>query len=243
MRDQEDFSGLHHHDRHLVVWSTTAAFAVHADGHDWAVLPSHALWVPAGTPHSGTVLRPGRSHDVLLDTGRSPFPRAEATDVLLTPLIRELLAHLARDRERTRTRLRAENLLLDLLEGVPGAAFRLPMPQDARIRTIAEALVADPSDSRDLSAWADTVNAGARTLTRLFVRETGMPFGQWRAHARVRAALGQLAQGSSVAATARAVGYRRPAAFTDAFRRLTGRSPSDYQAHLHSEGDRGRPSR
>lgn len=157
--------------------------------------------------------------------------------------MRELLTYLGRRRERTRARSQAESLLLELLQSDSGAAFRLPMPQDTRIRTIAEALIADPSNRRDLYAWADAVNAGARTITRLFVRETGMPFGQWRAHARIHAALGHLVRGSSVAATARAVGYRTPAAFADAFRRLTGQSPSDYQADLRSGGNRGRLSR
>ncbi|WP_238589326.1 helix-turn-helix domain-containing protein [Pseudonocardia sp. HH130629-09] len=61
----------------------------------------------------------------------------------------------------------------------------------------------------------------------MFRAETGMTFAQWRTHARVRAALVLLARGTSVGATARAVGYRKPGAFAEAFRRVTGRAPSD----------------
>jgi hypothetical protein len=62
------------------------------------------------------------------------------------------------------------------------------------------------------------------TLSRLFRAETGLSFATWRAHVRVRAAVPLLAGGTSVSATARAVGYRKPSAF----RRVTGQTPGTY---------------
>lgn len=67
--------------------------------------------------------------------------------------------------------------------------------------------------------------------TRLFAGETGMTFARWRTQVRIRAALTHLARGTSVGATARAVGYRKPGAFGDAFHRITGQSPSIYLAN------------
>lgn len=104
----------------------------------------------------------------------------------------------------------------------------MPLPEDPRARAIADAVIADPADGRGLDAWARYANTGVRTITRLFTRETGMSFAQWRTHVRVRAALGHLARGVPVGRTARAVGYRKPGAFSEAFRRVTGRSPGTY---------------
>jgi AraC-like DNA-binding protein len=72
------------------------------------------------------------------------------------------------------------------------------------------------------------VHAGVRTLSRLFAAETGLSFAQWRTRIRIRAAIEHLAEGASVNATARAVGYRKPDAFIAAFRRATGQTPGTY---------------
>lgn len=102
------------------------------------------------------------------------------------------------------------------------------MPTDPRVRVIAERLLADPSDQRELTHWADQVHTSVRTLTRLFPAETGVSSSAWRTQVRIRAAIELLARGTAVNATARAVGYRRPSAFISAFRRVTGQTPGAY---------------
>ncbi|WP_405485792.1 helix-turn-helix domain-containing protein [Nocardia sp. NBC_00511] len=57
-----------------------------------------------------------------------------------------------------------------------------------------------------------------------------MTFAEWRTHIRMRAALTLLARGTSVGATARAVGYRKPSAFAATFHRVTGQQPSIYRS-------------
>jgi AraC-like DNA-binding protein len=96
------------------------------------------------------------------------------------------------------------------------------------VRAIAEQLLADPADPRELTDWADHVHASVRTLTRLFPAETGLSFAAWRTQVRIRAAIQLLADGTAVNATARAVGYTRPSAFISAFRRITGQTPGTY---------------
>ena len=87
------------------------------------------------------------------------------------------------------------------------------MPRDPRARTIAERLIADPADSRELAAWADDVHAGVRTLSRLFLSETGLSFASWRTQVRIHAAI-QLLAGRDDGRRRRAtVGYRKTSAF------------------------------
>ena len=50
----------------------------------------------------------------------------------------------------------------------------VPTCNDARLRRVTEALLADPADPRGLDAFAELAGASARTLARLFRRETGM---------------------------------------------------------------------
>ncbi|GAA5042137.1 helix-turn-helix domain-containing protein [Nocardia callitridis] len=219
----------HHHDEHMICWSAMATVALRIDDREWLVPPTHALWVPAGTTHITATVRPGQGHVVLLDPARCSITWSEPTAVLITPLIRELILHLGSHREERELRAYIEPLLLALLEPVPSNTFQLPLPVDPRARLIAETLIADPADRRDLTAWALHTHSSVRTLSRLFTRETGMTFVGWRAHLRVRAALTHLADGTPVSATARAVGYHKPGAFAAAFHRITGQHPSAYR--------------
>lgn len=217
-----------HPGHHMILWSATATVAVRTGSRDWLVPPTHGLWMPAGTDHAAEVVHPGRSYGVLLSVDRCPPIWTGPTGVLITPLIRELIVHLDRHPEPPAARAQAETLLLALLEPVPSTTFHVPMPTDPRIRAIADRLVAKPADDRDLVAWARDTNTSVRTISRLFTQETGMSFARWRTHVRIRAALHHLARGLPVSATARAVGYRKPGAFSEAFRRVTGQHPGIY---------------
>jgi AraC-like DNA-binding protein len=73
--------------------------------------------------------------------------------------------------------------------------------------------------------------AGARTLERLFQKETGMTFGKWRQQLRLLHALRLLAGGRSVTAVALEVGYDSTSAFIAMFKRTLGTTPH-YRAAL-----------
>ena len=217
-------TGQHVHPDHLIAWSATATVSVRTGSRDWLVPPTHALWIPARFPHTTEVNRPGRGYAVVIDRGHWTVAWTEPTGILITPLIRELIIHLDRHPDRT-----AVALLLSLLEPAPNTTFHVPLPTDDRIRAIADALIADPADQRDLTSWAHATNTSVRTITRLFADQTGMTFAQWRTLVRIRAALPHLARGTSVGATARAVGYRKPGAFAETFHRVTGQHPGVYR--------------
>jgi AraC-like DNA-binding protein len=114
------------------------------------------------------------------------------------------------------------------LTPLPPYDIHVTLPADPRIRVIAERLVADPADPRELTAWADYTHTGLRTLSRLFRNETGLSFARWRTQVRVRAAIPMLAAGATVDSVARHVGYRKTSAFIAAFRRVTGQTPGTY---------------
>src|SRR3546814_638212 len=111
--------------------------------------------------------------------------------------------------------------------GKPGPRC-LPLRRDVRMRRIAEALLADPADTRALGDWAKAAAASERTLARLFVRETGMTFGAWRERLRLTAAVARLAEGQPVTSVAFDLGYQSPSAFIAMFRRCLGDTPGRY---------------
>lgn len=221
----------HAHPEPMLLWSASATVIVTTPSRDWLVPPTHGIWIPTGIEHTGATLRAGEGCIVRFAPADCPITWSEPTGVEVPPLLRELILHLDRTGPEAPGRPHAEALVLDLLAPLPTDTVHVAMPTDPRVRAIAERLVADPADPRELAVWAHEVHAGVRTLSRLFLSETGLTFAQWRTHIRIRAAVHHLADGASVNATARAVGYRKPSAFINAFRRTTGHTPgSDVHA-------------
>ena len=225
----ERYERPHAHPEALLLWSNTATLAVTAAARDWLVPPGYGLWIPGGTEHAVAALRFGEGSVITFAPNDCPITWAEPTGVPVGPLARELIAHLGHAGPGDSSRVHAEALLFDLLVPLPTHDIHVSVPADPRVRAVAERLIADPADQRELTDWADEVHVAVRTLSRLFRTETGRSFADWRAQVRMRAAVQLLAGGESVNVTARAVGYNRTSAFIHAFRRVTGQTPGTYR--------------
>lgn len=119
-------------------------------------------------------------------------------------------------------------LLLDEIDWTPAREAAMPRFHDARLVAIEQALTANPGDTRTIDEWAVFAGASTRNLARLFEREAGMSFRQWREQFRVLAAIPRLVSGESVTILASEFGYETPGAFTAMFRRVIGMTPSQY---------------
>ncbi|WBB63511.1 helix-turn-helix transcriptional regulator [Streptomyces sp. WMMC500] len=228
----------HRHPVPQLAWARSGVLMVRARGRTWVLPTSTALWIPPGTRHAtgtaGTtepralyVRQPGPASTA----GPAAAGWTEPTVVAVTPLLRALFDHLADDAPvppAAPARARAEAVLLDQLTPVAATSVLAPMPHDPRPRAVAEALRDTPADARTLAQWSPYAGVAPRTLARLFVAETGMPFGRWRTHLRLQASLPLLASGATVATAARRVGYASPSAFVAAFHRTVGAPPGAY---------------
>jgi AraC-like DNA-binding protein len=123
---------------------------------------------------------------------------------------------------------RLMRLLLDELHALPVLPLYLPQPADERLRRICSRIAEQPDDTSTLADWAVTLGVDVKTIQRLFARETGMTFGQWRQQARLLHGLERLAIGDKVVDIALALGYDSPSAFAAMFKRQFGETPSAF---------------
>lgn len=75
-----------------------------------------------------------------------------------------------------------------------------------------------------------------RTISRIFLVETGLTFKVWRQRARIALAIDQLSEGRTISQAAAAVGFGSTEAFSFAFRQVTKMTPT---AFLHNFSDAG----
>ena len=76
--------------------------------------------------------------------------------------------------------------------------------------------------------WSERLNLDQKTIQRLFRKETGMTFGQWRQQARLLLALERIAVGEKIIDVALELGYESPSAFTSMFKKQFGKTPSHF---------------
>ncbi|MDA8455655.1 helix-turn-helix transcriptional regulator [Acidovorax sp. GBBC 3334] len=224
-------TGWHSHPRGQLLYASEGVMAVQTEVGAWVIPPNRALWMLAGLRHTVAM-----SGDVVMRTAYvdvekvSTLPK-ENCAINVSPLLRELLVAavgIAPVAEPAGRDARLIDLLIDEIEVSTTVPLHLPWPGDARLRAVCESLAARPSDASSAGEWAASAHMGERTLHRLFTRETGMTFAQWREQARLFHALRRIAQGDKVIGVALDCGYSSPSAFAAMFRRHFGVAPSHF---------------
>jgi len=226
---------LHMHLRGQILHATTGIMRVETADTAWILPPARALWMPPQWPHSVTT----RSHVEMRTVYIAPEacgdlstkPVLAEISGLLRELILALLEEPADYDEAGRGGI-VSRLILSELRRLPERRFDVPMPRDPRGLRVAQMLLADPSIDHDLDRWADVSGASRRTLARIFRKETGHGFAEWRARLRAIDGLARLSDGASVAETAASVGYASPSAFSAMLRRTLGDPPRRLTKHV-----------
>lgn len=224
-------TGWHSHPRGQLLYAIKGVMVVHSDAGSWVVPPNRALWMIAGLRHSVTMSGDVEMRTAYIDAEAIQSLPRQTCAINVSPLLRELLVEAVRiplNRDLDERDERLIGLLIDELRVSSTIPLHLPMPSNARLKTICHSLIDRPSDQRSARAWAERTGMGERTLHRLFSRETGMTFAQWREQARLLSALREIADGKKGIEVASNCGYSSQSAFSAMFRRHFGVSPSAF---------------
>jgi AraC-like DNA-binding protein len=218
----------HRHEWHQLIYARAGVMTVNTPRGAWVVPPQRAVWMPAATDHAIRCATLVSMRTLYVAPGTAAALPDECCVVQVSPLLRELVLASVESPGEPRRRAQLTALILGELAEAAIAPLHLPEPRDPRVRRITETLRADPGDPRTLAGWSRQVGASTRTLSRLFLAETGMTFRQWQRQARLLAALIKLAQREPVTGVALDLGYDSPSAFIHAFRRALGKTPRAY---------------
>jgi AraC-like DNA-binding protein len=220
----------HDHAEHQLVYPSSGVLHVRTDRGAWVVPPRRAVWLPAGVPHSHRAHGRTQMLTLAFPADVNPLNSIEPTVLAVGQLLREVIIALAEDHTLgPDDRADLHRIALRRLAPTPALQHHLPAPADARLRDVAAILAKDPADGRTLAELGRAAGASERTLSRLFRRDTGMTFPQWRATLRLQHAVLLLAAGSTVTGAAAASGYTNTSAFIAAFHDAFGVTPAAYR--------------
>jgi AraC-like DNA-binding protein len=197
----------------------------------WIVPPMRAIWIPANVTHEVATLEKARLRVLFVHADVSLFERGECEVLEVSSLLRELIVALSQVNAGEPRERMLSALLLDELARSATLAIRVALPSDKRLKALCETLIANPASPMRLEDWAQRVGASGRTLARLFERELGMSFGQWRQQVRLAHAATRITRGLPLSRVAAELGYASQSAFSAMFKKTFGQSPSAFFAH------------
>jgi AraC-like DNA-binding protein len=118
-------------------------------------------------------------------------------------------------------------VLLDQIAAAPEAGLSLPWPRDSRLRSICSDIHEHPDSQTSLLEYGKRLHLSERSLSRLFLQQTGLSFRQWRQRSRLLFSLSLLDAGTRVTDVAIACGYESMSAFIAAFKEQMGVTPKE----------------
>ncbi len=223
----------HQHPTAQLIYAVHGVMLVATDIGQWIVPPTRGIWMPAGTDHWVRAIGDVKMRTLYIQPDALPGLPTVCKAVGISALMRELILAAIQVQEAYDDASRdgrLMRLLLDEVNVLPTLPLHLPQPNDPRLRTICKTISAKAHDASTLADWSARLHIDAKTIQRLFEKETGMSFGQWRQQARLLTALQQLAAGCKVVDVALNTGYASPGAFATMFKRQFGVTPSAFFA-------------
>lgn len=222
-------SGVHQHRRGQLLFTQQGSIRIRLANQLCLLPPMRAAWIPPGLKHRAVMQQAVNYRSVYLLPSLSEPLGDDVRVIDVSPLLRELLESISQapfdtDWEEDRS---AHLLALCLLEiaNAPTQSMILPLPQDKRLGPLLAQLDVLPPD---LQTLVTRVGASGKTIGRIFMRETGMGYQQWRQQWRLLRAIERLATGYSLSYCSYELGFSNDSALITFFKSMTGTTPRHY---------------
>ncbi len=217
---------FHSHTWPQLLYASAGVVGVETSTGSWIVPPQRGLWLPPNTEHETRMLT-----DVALSSLYLPDATEWNRDcrvIEISALLRELIVaavHFVSDPVARREQLLID-LMIEELRDAPLGSSPIPMPESPRLVALCRRVINNPTGEISLDQHASDAGLTPKTVGRMFQRELGLSFRDWRQMAQISYSIAHLTQGSPVKVVACALGYT-PSAFSAMFLRATGLNPGN----------------
>ena len=224
---------VHAHRRGQFAFASRGTISVATPEGRWLVPPQRACWVPAGISHEMTMSGPVTMLNafVSLEEAKAAQLPIHCCVYGVSGLLKQLLEvaiDLPAMYDVDGRAGKLMNLLVAEIASMPCLSLHAPLPSDFRLARACRRLFEAPSIGIGLDMMVAEVGMSRRTFTRLFRVQTGVSFAEWRQQVCLLAAIERLSRGQPVTRVALDLGYASPSAFSSAFRRVLGETPTQY---------------
>jgi AraC-like DNA-binding protein len=230
-------TGWHTHDLHQIEYALQGVVEVETEAAHYLLPPQQAVWIPAGLTHR-TTLKQVRSVSVFFDPQMVRGADDRARILAAAPVIREMIIYGVRwPISRPASDPAADAFFEALAELAREWLDReAPLCLPTSTEPVLAAVMAYTNTHLDEITAGDVCRAvglSQRTLRRQFSAATGMTWRQYLLESRLLRSMALLAEaGPTVLAVATRVGFNSASAFTRAFERYAGETPTAYRRRV-----------
>lgn len=222
-------SGFHQHEMGQLLFTQQGCINITLADHLCILPPTRVAWIPPRIIHRAEIKGSVGYRSIYLDVNQIGY-LAERVEVLeVTPLLRAILERIALSPFNTDwLHGTAANLLAVCLDEIHLAKREptlLPLPFDRRLARIPLTTLPPP-----LKILAMNIGASEKTISRIFRRETGFSYQQWRQQWRLIKSIELLAKQGNLSSVANELAFSSDSAFILFFKKMTGRSPREYMS-------------
>jgi AraC-like DNA-binding protein len=230
-------TGWHTHDLHQIEYAFHGVVEVETRAAHYLLPPQQAVWIPAGLAHQ-TTLKRVRTVSVFFDPAMVGGADDRARVLAAAPVIREMIVYASRwpisrpvsDPVADSFFEALAHLTLDWLDHE--SPLCLPTSGDPVVAAVM-AYTNAHLDEVTAGEVCRAVGVSERTMRRQFLAATDMTWRQYLLQSRLLRAMSLLAEpGPTVLGVAASVGFESGSAFTRAFARYTGETPSAYRQRV-----------
>lgn len=221
----------HAHPRAQLLYATTGVMKVVVENQIWVVNPLQGLWLPSYIEHQVDFQKDVTLYSVFIDSSLTNTLPQSSFSFDISCFLKELLFKIisfGSVENFSDSQRRIMDVFLDEIKEIrPGATF-LPMTNHPKLKTVVEALMNDLSSKSKIAYYADLISMSSKTLSRLFAKELGMTFSDWRTRLKLLEAIKRLGEKQSVKEIAFDLGYEDTSAFIFMFKKNLGQTPATY---------------
>lgn len=229
-------SGRHSHRRHQLLFSAAGCITIELEKTLCLLPPRRAAWIPAGTVHRA-MMRGVMAYRSLYFSTTLPFSDMPLQVVAVNPLFYEVIERMAfwswdmpASQQTSLITVFSEELHTARSEN-----WSLQFPSDPRLCSWLDSVRRGELPPR-LSQLAHRVGACERTISRIFIRDTGMNYQSWRQQWRLLKAMELVADGANINQIAQQLEFVSDSAFIAFFHQHTGITPKHYSNKARTGG-------
>lgn len=194
--------------------------------------PTHAVWVPSHIPHALLSEKKLSFRSLYFDTTQLLDLPQHVQILAISPLLRELIlsaCDFSLDYKIPGKESRLTAVIIDQLKVAEQQAFSLQVTNHPLIQSIYHFIMQHLAEPLTISEVAKKFAMSSKSLNRLFHKQLGMTFQQWRTQLKILRAISMLSQGASTSQLSQALGYSGDSAFIHQFKRATGKTPKAFR--------------
>lgn len=225
-------SGFHFHTtKAQLLYAPSGCMTVTTSDRQFVLPPFRMLWIPAHEVHRVNFRNMVAYRSVYFDNRYAEKLMSASLRVLhVNPLLKEMIERIC-FWEWAAMNPAQENILKvfwDEMGKAPEEELELRMPVDRRFRRIVEEWTTRESMPPMLKRLAEDTGAVEKTITRIFKKETGLSYQEWRQQWRLQRSIELLVEGDSIGEVSHALDFSSDSAFIEFFKKHTGSTPLQY---------------